>query len=91
MTVQDLFLNTDSPVPHQQQFVPFNASWGETNQYGFGGTSLVEVDYASATGIYSPNVLSFKELTALLRGNLLLGGKLDFLGLFSGLLIILER
>ncbi|KAI5923497.1 hypothetical protein F4810DRAFT_710580 [Camillea tinctor] len=33
----------DLPGFHgMQQFVPFNASWGETNQYGFGGTSLVE-------------------------------------------------
>jgi hypothetical protein len=57
LMVHDLFLNADSPVPHQLQFIPFNASWGETNQYGFGGTSLVEVDYASATGMSSPLVI----------------------------------
>lgn len=50
LTVHDLNLNDDSPVPHQKQFVPFNEAWGETLFYGFGGTSLVETDYSSATG-----------------------------------------
>jgi hypothetical protein len=50
LTVVDLNLNDDSPVPHQLQFVPFSAAWGETNLYGFGGTSLCETDAASSTG-----------------------------------------
>jgi hypothetical protein len=50
LIVHDLFLNSDSPVPHQKQFVPFNASWNEKNTFGFGGTSLVEVDALSSTG-----------------------------------------
>jgi hypothetical protein len=50
LKVHDLNLNGDSPVSHQLQFIPFNASWGETNMFGFGGTSLVETDYQSATG-----------------------------------------
>jgi hypothetical protein len=50
LKVIDLNLNDDSPVPHQLQFVPFNAAWGEDNTYGFGGTSLVETDATSATG-----------------------------------------
>jgi len=32
--------NNDSPVKHPMQFVPYNESWGETNLFGFGGTSL---------------------------------------------------
>ena len=50
LSVHDLDLNGDTPVPHQNQFVPFNASWGETNSYGFGGTSIVETDADTATG-----------------------------------------
>jgi hypothetical protein len=50
LVVHDLFLNIDSPVPHQKQFVPFEKKWGEDNLVGFGGTSLVETDYANATG-----------------------------------------
>lgn len=50
LVVQDLHLNDDEPVPHQLQFVPFNEDWGETNTFGFGGTSIVEVDGEAATG-----------------------------------------
>ncbi|KAF4122058.1 hypothetical protein GMORB2_7651 [Geosmithia morbida] len=50
LVVEDLHLNDDEPVPHQNQFVPFNEAWGETNRYGFGGTSIVETDAESATG-----------------------------------------
>lgn len=49
LTVVDLNLNDDCPVPHQNQLIPFNEEWGETNQYGFGGTSLCETDEESAT------------------------------------------
>ena len=49
LVVHDLNLNSDSPVPHQLQFVPFNTAWGEQQDYGFGGTSLCETDYNSAT------------------------------------------
>ncbi|KAK4643712.1 hypothetical protein QC761_405800 [Podospora bellae-mahoneyi] len=51
LTVVDLHLNDDEPVPHQLQFVPFNEEWGETNQYGFGGTSLCEVDEETGMGV----------------------------------------
>ncbi|GKT52338.1 uncharacterized protein ColSpa_12519 [Colletotrichum spaethianum] len=34
----------------QKQFIPFNASWGERFDTGFGGTSLVETDAATGTG-----------------------------------------
>lgn len=49
LTVHDLNLNNDKPVAHQLQFVPFNSAWGETNVYGFGGTSLCETDAVTAT------------------------------------------
>ncbi|KAI5456902.1 hypothetical protein BGZ63DRAFT_365760 [Mariannaea sp. PMI_226] len=50
LVVHDLHLNDDQPVPHQNQFVPFNELWGETNMVGFGGTSLVETDSKTGTG-----------------------------------------
>jgi hypothetical protein len=50
LKVHDLNLNKDRPVPHQNQFIPYNTSWSETNLFGFGGTSLVETDFSSATG-----------------------------------------
>lgn len=50
LRVHDLHLNDDSPVAHQRQFVPFNSDWGETNQFGFGGTSLVEIDADAGRG-----------------------------------------
>ncbi|KAF7554430.1 hypothetical protein G7Z17_g2882 [Cylindrodendrum hubeiense] len=50
LVVHDLHLNSDDPVAHQNQFVPFNETWGETNLFGFGGTSIVETDYTSGTG-----------------------------------------
>ncbi|TQN69149.1 hypothetical protein CSHISOI_06348 [Colletotrichum shisoi] len=34
----------------QRQFIPFNVSWGEKFDTGFGGTSLVETDAAAGTG-----------------------------------------
>lgn len=51
LIVHDLNLNSDRPIPHQNQFVPFNASWGETQMYGFGGTSLCETSAAEETGL----------------------------------------
>ena len=42
LLVTDLHLNNDTPVPHQEQLVPYNESWGETITTGFGGTSIVE-------------------------------------------------
>ncbi|GFP55887.1 hypothetical protein TASIC1_0006005700 [Trichoderma asperellum] len=50
LLVHDLHLNDDEPVPHQKQFTPFREEWGETNQFGFGGTSICEVDYDKAVG-----------------------------------------
>lgn len=48
LEVEDVSVNSnDQP----QQFVPWNAAWGETNQYGFGGTSLCEVDASTNTGL----------------------------------------
>lgn len=50
LVVHDLHLNEDQPIPHQKQLVPFNEDWGETNTFGFGGTSIVETDPATGTG-----------------------------------------
>ncbi|KAI0827819.1 hypothetical protein F5Y06DRAFT_308477 [Hypoxylon sp. FL0890] len=55
LVVQDMHLNDDSPVRHQLQFVPFNAAWGETNTYGFGGTSLVETADGAGAVFYLVN------------------------------------
>lgn len=48
LVVHDLNLNDQAPIRHQNQFVPFNPAWGETNQFGFGGTSLVETNSETA-------------------------------------------
>lgn len=50
LRVHDLNLNDDAPVPHQRQLVPWEARWGETQTFGFGGTSIVETDGAAETG-----------------------------------------
>lgn len=47
LLVHDLNLGSNG---RQNQFVPFNASWGEKQDTGFGGTSLVEVNAATKTG-----------------------------------------
>ncbi|KAK8045657.1 hypothetical protein PG993_005681 [Apiospora rasikravindrae] len=47
LVVHDLHLDSEG---RQQQFVPFNEEWGETADFGFGGTSLVEVDGETNTG-----------------------------------------
>lgn len=43
LIVHDLNLNSNSPVPHQNQFIYYNSSWGETVSTGFGGTSIVGI------------------------------------------------
>src|SRR5436309_12735475 len=50
LEVYDRNLNNEWPVPRQQQFVPFNPSWGEDSTYGFGGTSLIATDSATGSG-----------------------------------------
>lgn len=52
LKVHDLNLNSDQPVAHQKQFVPFEASWGEKNTYGFGGTSLCETNSAAGEAAF---------------------------------------
>ncbi|KAK2059023.1 hypothetical protein LY76DRAFT_571558 [Colletotrichum caudatum] len=47
LLVHDLNLGANQ---RQRQFIPFNPSWGERFDTGFGGTSLVETDAATATG-----------------------------------------
>jgi hypothetical protein len=60
LVVHDLNLNSDSPVRHPNQLVPFNAAWGETNTVGFGGTSLVETDYDTATAALYYLIVGFR-------------------------------
>lgn len=47
LIVHDLQLDAKG---RQQQFIPFNEDWGEASDFGFGGTSLVEVDSETNTG-----------------------------------------
>ena len=49
---RDLHLNSDAPVPHQLQFIPFNAAWGESQSTGFGGTSLCHTSDTTAVVFY---------------------------------------
>ena len=65
LKVYDLHLNNDSPVPHQQQFVPFNSDWGEDLTYGFGGTSLLETNSTTAHGAIFYLVVSALNLCPL--------------------------
>ncbi|KAL5085863.1 hypothetical protein Trisim1_009933 [Trichoderma cf. simile WF8] len=51
LVVRFVHLNGDEPVAHPLQFTPFEERWGETNLFGFGGTSIVEVDgYGEGVG-----------------------------------------
>lgn len=67
LTVVDLNLNDDCPVPHQNQLIPFNEEWGETNQFGFGGTSFCETDAENATAALYYLVVCFSSRTLFLR------------------------
>ncbi|KAI1374360.1 hypothetical protein F4677DRAFT_461417 [Hypoxylon crocopeplum] len=62
LVVHDMHLNADTPVGHQLQFVPFNAAWGETNTYGFGGTSLVETADGAGAVFYLVNANATNDL-----------------------------
>ncbi|KAK4466810.1 hypothetical protein QBC42DRAFT_342690 [Cladorrhinum samala] len=57
--VTDMFNDTPGfhgmPVRHQLQFVPYNEGWGETNRYGFGGTSICQVDEDAGAVYYLVN------------------------------------
>ncbi|KAL7622429.1 hypothetical protein AAE478_007934 [Parahypoxylon ruwenzoriense] len=55
LVVRFLHLNDDQPVPHPLQFIPFNGSWGETDMYGFGGTSIVETADGEGAVFYLVN------------------------------------
>jgi hypothetical protein len=50
LEVHDLNLNNNSPVPHQNQSIPFVSGWGEEQSTGFGGTSILETNATSGTG-----------------------------------------
>lgn len=59
LKVNDLHLNQDQPVAHQNQLLPYNEAWGETNTFGFGGTSIVETVNGSGVGVLFYLVVSF--------------------------------
>ncbi|OBR06947.1 secreted protein [Colletotrichum higginsianum IMI 349063] len=59
LLVHDLNLGDNQ---RQRQFIPFNASWGEKFETGFGGTSLVETDAAAGTGAVFYLVVSLAHL-----------------------------
>lgn len=59
LLVHDLNLNNDSPVAHPQQFTPWISWWGEEQSTGFGGTSIVETDWDTATGALYYLIVSF--------------------------------
>ncbi|KAI1284025.1 hypothetical protein F5Y07DRAFT_407527 [Xylaria sp. FL0933] len=50
LSVIDLNLNKDSPVPHQNEFITPDVDFGETSTYPFGVSSICEVDNTTATG-----------------------------------------
>lgn len=51
LKTHDLNLNGDTPVGHQTQFIPYNTEWGETQSYGFGGTSLCATNNTAQEGV----------------------------------------
>lgn len=65
LVVHDLHLNDDTPVPHQKQFTPFVEEWGETNMFGFGGTSIVEVDAEAGVGAVYYLIVSLPSIDAI--------------------------
>ncbi|KAI1323883.1 hypothetical protein F5Y16DRAFT_327639 [Xylariaceae sp. FL0255] len=55
LSIMDYHLNSDSPVPHPQQFVPYNSDWGENNEFGFGGTSICQTTDTAGAVYYLVN------------------------------------
>lgn len=48
LEVEDLHVRRD--VPRQNQFIPWNAAWGEKQDWFLGVSSILEVDEGTATG-----------------------------------------
>ncbi|KAF9889563.1 hypothetical protein FE257_007273 [Aspergillus nanangensis] len=55
LTIEWAALNSDTPIAHPTQFVPYNEAWGETSSTGFGGTSLCQIDDHTAIVFYLIN------------------------------------
>ncbi|KAI9660126.1 MAG: hypothetical protein M1821_001478 [Bathelium mastoideum] len=51
LEMHDVDLNSDYPVAYPKQFIPYNASWGENIDTGFGGTSLCETNGTTSQGL----------------------------------------
>lgn len=49
LRVEDLHVRRDAP-PRQDQFIPWNAAWGERQDWFLGVSSLLEADAQTATG-----------------------------------------
>lgn len=52
LVVKDLHVDTHGDKQFQKQFVPFKEEWGESNTFGFGGTSIVETDGEGMAAMY---------------------------------------
>lgn len=50
LSVIDLHLNNDDPVPHPLSFFPHNPDWNETGSTAFGGASICEIDEEKELG-----------------------------------------
>lgn len=50
LSVEDLYLNMDAPVAHQNEFLTPDAAFGETDLYPFGVSSICETDSTTQTG-----------------------------------------
>jgi hypothetical protein len=61
LKVHDLNLNKDTPVAHQNQFVPYNTAFGENAETGFGGTSLCETNATSGEAAFFYLVVSINS------------------------------
>lgn len=64
MFVTDLLLNSDSPVPHQTQFVQPDTAFGEDAMYPYGVSSICETDPDTETGAMFILVVCFLLLAS---------------------------
>ena len=51
----NLKLNSDQPVPHRNQFVPFHVAWGKTDLQRSRGIKLLET--SNVKGVLYPPVV----------------------------------
>ena len=51
LNLHDVNLNSERPMAYPKQFIPYNHSWGESADTGFGGTSLCETNGTTGEGL----------------------------------------